>query len=155
MGRPATVLPIIKSRLEPYLEENLAAWERQPASKREPTLPATHDGKVNVRALTQALGLKAADEQHFYRYPELASMVNAVAEAQGLRPIGSRAQIDAQDKVVRDRIVRLQSDRSDLARTLAEREAVIEAQRNEIAALREQLRLRDETGMTLRDGNLR
>lgn len=41
-------------------------------------------------------------------------------------------------------------DRNDLARTLAEREAVIEAQRREIHSLRDQLRIRKETGMTFR-----
>jgi len=148
MGRPS-IVPEIVAALEPWLEARMAEWEAN-GRDREPTLPFTDDAKVNVRALTLALGLRLSQEQHFYRHPELTSLVNAAAEAQGLRPIGSRAQVEAEDAVVRKRMARLNADHGDLARTLAEREALIEVQRREIEALREQLDLRDETGVTLR-----
>lgn len=149
MARPS-VVPEIRSALEPWLEARMAEWEAQGADFRRPTLPSTDDGKVNVRAVTLALGLRQSQEQHFYRHEELSSVVNAAAEAQGLRPIGSRAQMDRDDRVVADRIGRMRGENGDLAVALAEREAVIERQRREIEALREQLGLLEETGMVLR-----
>lgn len=149
MGRPATVVPEILRKLEPYLEARMAEWLVQ-QEPREPTLPITGDGKINVRALTLALGLPLSKEQHFYKQASLAEVVNAAAHTQGLLPIGSRSQMDADDAVVQQRIKRIQGESSDLARELAEREAVIERQRIRIATLEEQLRLRDEIGMTLR-----
>jgi hypothetical protein len=90
MGRIATVVPEILRVLEPFLEARMADYEVQSAP-REPTLPSNPDGRVNVRALILALGLKLTQEQHFYESPELQRVVNAAAEGQGLAPIGSRA----------------------------------------------------------------
>lgn len=149
MGRPS-IIPELKAKLEIWLDTRVAQWEAQPAGSRAPTLPMTDDGKVNVRAVTLALGLRISQEQHFYKHAELTNAINAVAEAQGLKPIGSRTGTDADDKAVAARMNRMKGDRNDLARTLAEREALIERQRREIAALREQLHLLEETGMLLR-----
>jgi len=149
VGRPS-IIPELKAKLEAWLDARMAQWEAQPAGHRAPTLPMTDDGKVNVRALTLALGLRISQEQHFYKHPELTTAVNAVAEAQGLKPIGSRAGSEAEDKALAARINRIEGDRNNLARTLAEREALIERQRREIEALREQLGLLEETGMLLR-----
>jgi hypothetical protein len=44
---------------------------------------------------------------------------------------------------------------TDLSRSLAEREAVIERQRREIEALRAQLALLEETGMAIRTSGVR
>lgn len=149
MGRPS-IVPELQAKLEPYLEVHAAAWAEQPENHREPTLPATNEGKINVRELTLALGLKRSQEQHFFNHAELRSLINAAAQAQGLAPIGSRIQGDEDDATVRNRIARVIGDRNDMASTLAEREAVIQLQRLEIQSLRAQLRLRDETGMVLR-----
>lgn len=149
MGRPATIVPTITARLEPWLEACMAEYLAL-AEPRGPTLPATSDGKVNVRAVTVALGLKLSQEQHFYRHPELARLLNTAAEAQGLAPIGSRAQQNADDAVVQQRISRTKAEASDYARALAEREALIERQRRRITQLEEMLRIRDETGMVVR-----
>ena len=149
MARPS-IVPEILERLEPWLESRMAEFQQQPESRREPTLPSTNDGKINVRELTLALGLKRSQEQHFFNHAELRTPINAAAEAQGLSLIGSRAEGDADDTAVRNRIARVAGDRNDLARTLVEREAIIEAQRREIQSLREQLRIRDETGMIFR-----
>lgn len=154
MGRPATVIPEILGLLEPYLEARLAEYATMP-EPREPTLPATSEGKVNVRALTLALGLKVTQEQHFYKSPELQRVVNAAAEAQGLAPIGSRAQLNAEDTVVKAKLDRARAEASDYAKALAEREAVIQRQRLYIASLEEQLRIRNETGMILRTEPIR
>lgn len=153
MPRPIleTLLPLVGERLE-MLD---AAWEGQPEDGRRPTLPMTDDGKVNVRAFAvEVCGLPQSQEQHFYKKPELAALVNAVAVRQGVKPIGARALTDVIDKAAKDRLGRAQSDRDDLARTLAEREALIERQRRTIAALNEQLRLLGDTGMVLRTGDL-
>ena len=154
MGRPATAVRDILGALEPYLEARLAEYERQ-EDPRAPTLPATPDGKINVRSVTREIGLKVSQEQHFYRHPELARVLNAAAEAQGLEPIGSRTQQNADDEVVRREIGKARGEATDYARALAEREALIERQRQRIQQLEEQLRIRDETGMMMRTEPLR
>jgi hypothetical protein len=128
-------------------------WHEQPKELRRPTLPHLNDMKVNVRGLVEALGMKQSREQYFFRSEgvELASLVNAYACVQGLKPIGSRkTAADAADAVVERQLNRLQSDRLKLSRSLAEREAVIERQRSYIEKLEAQLGLRADTGMTLR-----
>jgi hypothetical protein len=149
MGRPS-IVPEIQSQLEPWLEARMAEWQALPEKVRRPNLPSTNDGKVNVREVTYALGLRRSQEQHFYNHDELRALVNAAAEAQGLAPIGSRGEVNEDDEAVRKRMVRISGDRNDLARTLAEREAVIERLRSEISSLREQLVMRDENGMIFR-----
>ena len=149
MSRPS-IVPQIVAVLEPWLEQKMNEWSSQAESHRYPTLPSTNEGKVNVRELTLALGLKRNQEQHFFNHAELRTLVNAAAEAQGLTPIGSRNQQDADDDVVRQRFGRMKSDSNNLAIALAEREAVIERLRFEVDSLKEQLRLRDDTGMTMR-----
>lgn len=151
MSRPS-IVPQIKAQLEVWLEQRMAEWAAQPERRRQPTLPATGEGKINVRELTLALGLRRSQEQHFFNHAELRTLVNVAAEAQGLAAIGSRIQQDTDDDAVRRRMGRINADRNDLAGALAEREAVIERQRREIEALREQLHLRDETGMQMRIG---
>ena len=93
-----------------------------PAGQRVPTLPATSDGKINVRVLATAIGLKQTQEKYLYERQELTSLINLVAEGQGLMPIGSRLIVDASDKALKDRIIRT-------ARTAkANAQAAIEAQ---------------------------
>jgi len=146
----ASIVPYISSLLEPYLERIDANWSAQPETARTPTLPHLDDGKVNVRAITLALGLKQTQEQHFFKQRQLASAVNAVAEIQGLKPIGSRALIDADDKVAAERIAAVSSERDELAKALAEALAAVEELRKKNASLSERLALRDETGLVFR-----
>ena len=105
MPRPS-VIPTVKAALEDYLERMQAAYLAMPEKQRTPTLPATTDGKVNVRALAQALALKQTQEKYLYERPELTSLINLVAEGQGLMPIGSRLLVDASDKTLKERLVR-------------------------------------------------
>ena len=105
MPRPS-VIPTVKATLEDYLERMQAAYLSLPEEKRVPTLPATTDGKVNVRALAQAIDLKQTQEKYLYERQELTSLINLVAEGQGLAPIGSRLLVDAADKALKDRMVR-------------------------------------------------
>ena len=89
MARPS-VIPQVRNRLEAYLEAQEVAYLAQPEGQRTPTLPATPDGKVNVRAVAQAVDLKVTQEKYLYEREELSQIINLVAEGQGLLPIGSR-----------------------------------------------------------------
>jgi hypothetical protein len=102
MPRPS-VIPAVKERLEHHLNELELAYRRQPEGSRLPTIPATGDGKVNVRAIAQAIGLNQSQEKYLYERQELTSLVNLMAEGQGLAPIGSRLAVDAADQAIRRR----------------------------------------------------
>ena len=105
MPRPS-VIPTVKAALEDYLERMQVAFLAAPEDLRVPTLPATPDGKVNVRALAQAVDLKQTQEKYLYERQELTTLINLVAEGQGLMPIGSRLLVDAADKALKDRMAR-------------------------------------------------
>ena len=136
--------------MEPWLAGRIEAWQSQVAADREPTLPSTRDGKVNVRGVAQALGLKPSQEQHFFRHAELRTALNAVAGEQGLKAIGSHAEADEMDKVVAARLKQVQARSNDLSKVVAEQAATIERQRREIQGYRAQLGLLEEVGQTLR-----
>ena len=121
MARPS-VIPAVRERLEQYLNEREAAFLAQPEDERQPTLPGTPDGKVNVRAVAQAIELKQTQEKYLYEREELSSLINLVAEGQGLLPIGARLLQDAGDKAIKERLVR----QAQAARSAAQ--AAIEAQ---------------------------
>lgn len=150
-----SILPEILQKLEPWLETADANWHAAPEDRRVPTLPITPDRKVNVRELVRLIGLKQSQEQHFFKKPELAAVVNAVADVQGVGRIGSRALEDAEDDAARKRIRLLNHTNSDLSKTLAEQEAIISEQRRVIDQLRAQLGLLEETGMTMRTEDIR
>ena len=149
-----SIIPEILAKLEPYLELLDREWESQADERRTPTLP--HDkGQVNVRAITKALGLRQSQEQHFFKKPELALAINELARIQGLRGINSRELEDAGDRAQSARMQKVVQHNTDLSRSLAEREGVVERQRREIEALRAQLGLLEETGMTVRTSGIR
>ena len=147
---PAPVAPEILRVLEPHLERLDVAWSAQPADDRQPTLPLTPDGKVNVRQLVRDMNLRETLEQHFYRKPELAGPVNALARVQGVKPIGSRLLDDVADAVVRKRLGRDADTISELRKALAEREALVGSLRDENARLKARLELVEETGLVFR-----
>jgi hypothetical protein len=105
MARPS-VIPAVKERLEAYLENREAAFQGLPVDRRVPTLPSTPDGKVNVRAIAQAISLKQTQEKYLYERTELSLLINLVAEGQGLAPIGARLLQGAGDKALHERLVR-------------------------------------------------
>lgn len=147
-----SILPELLIKLEAYLDQSMAEWNERPVDRREPTLPSTRGGKVNVRELALALGLKRSQEQHFFKHVELRAVVNAAAAAQGLTPISSREEIDANDAAVDKRIKMTNAQLSDLQKVCAEQAAQIEVMRRRLVSLEEKLRLRDETGMVFRGG---
>ena len=151
-----SIVPMILSVLEPHLEKLHREFIASDGAV--PTLPITGD-KVNVRRLVLDLieidaRILPSHEQHFYRKAELQLAVNRIAEEQRLAPIGSRSP-DEEGDVARRRIGKLSDEASELRQVLAEREAVIEELRSENAALREQMRMLEETGMVLRVGDAR
>jgi len=104
MPRPS-VIPGIKTRLEQWLDHCEAAYLAQPEATREPTLPMCPDGKVNVRAVAQAIQLKPTQEKYLYEREELTQLINCIAEGQGVLTIGSRANQTDADKQIKQRIV--------------------------------------------------
>ncbi|MBK9623040.1 MAG: hypothetical protein KA388_05135 [Rhodocyclaceae bacterium] len=140
----------IQMLLEPWLDARLEEWHALPESQRKPNL-SNNGCKINVYELAVAIGMKRSQGKQLIVETSLRSAINAVATLQGLDPIDVNDQFDADDAVVRKRIARVASDRNDLARTLAEREAVVERQRLRIYSLEEQLRVRNETGMLFRE----
>jgi hypothetical protein len=153
MGRPS-ILPLLKQKLGDQLTEMVQAWESQPEENRVPTLPLVND-KVNVRELARLSGFTGSQEQHLFKEPELRSMVNAVASEQGVEPIGSRTDVDSEDMVILRRLRRIDTDRSDIAKNLAEREAMIERLRRELDSLHEQIALLEQVGLVMRLGEVR
>jgi hypothetical protein len=102
----ASVIPAVKERLEKYLEAMEKAYLAQPEAQRQPTLPATPDGKINVRAVAQAIDLKQTQEKYLFEREELYTLINLMTEGQGLLPIGSRVTQSASDKALKERMVR-------------------------------------------------
>ena len=145
-----TVVPDILALLEPWLASRIEAWQAQDTDGREATLPATRDGKLNVRGVAREVGLRPSQEQHLFRHPELRTILNVIAAEQGLKPIGSKPEADELDKEVAGRLRQIQARSSDLAKVVAEQAATIERQRGEIRAYRAQLGLLEERGQVLR-----
>jgi hypothetical protein len=126
-------------------EEALARTDSWDDAER---LPATGDAKVNVQALVDRLGLKESDRQWFYKSDELAGPVNALAAAQGLKPVRSRVQQQSDDDAAVTAIVRARSESKKLAESLVE----VTRERDR---LRAQLRLLREGGWTIRTGPIK
>ena len=122
MARPS-VIPAVKERLEAFLDERESLYLTMP-EPRTTTLPATPDGKVNVRGIAKALGLKQTQEKYLYERPELSTLVNLVAEGQGLMPIGARLVQDAGDKALKERMVRQAQTAKDASQAAVEAQAV-------------------------------
>ena len=150
-----SIVPDILAALEPWLEARITDWKAQPEASRRPTLPEAK-GKVNVRGIVEALDLPTTHAQHFFRHAALRAAVNAVAKEQGLLPIGAFADEETSeaDKAVVARLKQAKTRNDDLSKAVAEQAATIESQRREIVALREQLRLLEQTGQVVRTGRV-
>jgi hypothetical protein len=147
VARPS-VIPAVRERLEAYLNECEAEYLALPEDTRHPTIPATPDGKVNVRALAAAIGLKTTQEKYLYERDELSQLINLMAEGQGLAPIGARLLQTVADKALKERIVR-QAQNTKLAE-----QAAVEAQAAQ-AELLEQLQSLAAENERLRAHNIR
>ncbi|WP_042591714.1 hypothetical protein [Ralstonia solanacearum] len=147
MARPS-VIPAVRERLEAYLNEREAEYLARPENARHVTIPATADGKVNVRALAIAIGLKTTQEKYLYEREELSQLINLMAEGQGLAPIGARLLQTAADKALKEKIVR-QAQNAKLAE-----QAAVEAQAAQ-SELLEQLQSLAADNERLRAHNVR
>ena len=99
-------------------------------------LPSTNDGKVNVKKLVETLGLKTSDAQYFFKDDGVKTAINAIAEDQGLLPIGHRADMAESDRVVRERLSRVQSSARKEAVSAVESLAAYGALSEELTRLR-------------------
>lgn len=104
MARPS-VIPGIKARLETWLDEREAAYLSQSDATRQPTLPMTPDGKVNVRAVAQAIDLMPTQEKYLFEREELTTLINCIAEGQGVLTIGARVNPTDADKHIKLKII--------------------------------------------------
>lgn len=123
MGRPS-VIPAVRERLERYLNALEAQYQSQSDASRLATLPTTSDGKVNVRAIARAIELKSTQEKYLFEREELSSLINLVAEGQGVLPIGARLLQDAGDKAVKERLIRQAANARAAAQAAVEAQAV-------------------------------
>lgn len=104
MARPS-VIPGIKARLEEWLDQRESDYLSQPEEQRQPTLPLTPDGKVNVRAVAQAIDLKPTQEKYLFERDELTQLINCIAEGQGVLSIGARVNPTCADKAIKQRLI--------------------------------------------------
>jgi hypothetical protein len=104
MARPS-VIPGIKARLEAWLDQRESDYMSQPEEQRQPTLPLTTDGKVNVRAVAQAIDLKPTQEKYLFERDELTQLINCIAEGQGVLTIGARVNPTDADKAIKQRLI--------------------------------------------------
>lgn len=119
MPRPS-VIPGIKARLEEWLDQREAAYLSQPESQRQPTLPMTPDGKVNVRAVAQAIDLKTTQEKYLFEREELSSLINCIAEGQGVLSVGSRISQSEADKAIKQKLIKHSKAAQEAAQTATE-----------------------------------
>ena len=104
MPRPS-VIPKVTADLTEYLNKRQEAFNALPDEAKQPTLPVTPDGKVNVRAIATAIGLTLNQEKYLYERPELTQMINLICDGQGVLPIGSRLIQSAADKMLKERLI--------------------------------------------------
>ncbi|MBI0538105.1 hypothetical protein D9599_21310 [Roseomonas sp. KE2513] len=103
----------ILSRFNRFIEEGCA-------------IPGTPDGKVNVLALCRALGLPAADAQHFHRKESIKTAVSVIGAEQGLAAIGSRTGLDPQEAVLEQRLKLARGQARDDAMAASEASAAMQ-----------------------------
>ena len=151
MGRNSSVIPMIKQALEAFNTNGRK-------------LPSTNEGKVNVQALCRLLGLKEDYSQHFHKKDEIKEIVNALATKQGLLPIGSRSLLNVDDNELEQRMLQTSKQAKEDAQAAIEaksaRESLLVELRIvrtdlskkdlEITALKERLRLIEESGLFVR-----
>ncbi|GJE36319.1 hypothetical protein [Methylobacterium persicinum] len=144
-----------------------AEWEQ--SGRTVATLPATGDGKVNVRALVAAfkdwaeergVAVPGSAWQYVYAERAWADEINAVAASQGLKPVGSRRSGSTTDDPVQARLDRMGREAKAQAEghaqskvRLAHLERELAEQKAENARLRERFAFMQRTGMVLRVGD--
>lgn len=125
MPRPS-VIPKVLSDLTEYLDRLQDRYASEPEHARSPTLPLTPDGKINVRALAKAIGLKQSQEKYLYERPELTQLINLICDGQGVLPIGSRLSQTAADKAIKEQLVRQARAVTDASRSAVEAQGALQ-----------------------------
>lgn len=155
-----SIVPKLKEILEPYLDIKMAEWEAMPDAQRLPTIPFTPDLKVNVRQLVRELKdrhewVKESHEQHFFNYEELAGLVNFFAKQQGLKLIGSRALVDAEDDAALHKIQIQGRQNKRIGATLARALVQLARKTEECNQLKARLNFIQNNGTRFRDGDIK
>lgn len=125
MPRPS-VIPKVLSDLTEYLDQLQERYASEPEHARHPTLPLTPDGKINVRAVAKAIGLKGSQEKYLYERPELTQLINLICEGQDVLPIGSRLSQTAADKAIKERLARQTRAATDASRDAVEAQGALQ-----------------------------
>lgn len=149
MPRPS-VIPGIKARLEEYLDQKEAEYLAQSDCNRQPTLPGTPDGKVNVRAVANAIDLTVNQEKYLYERKELTDLINCIAEGQGLSPIGSRLHQTASDRAIKDRLIKQAKSAQEDSRAAVEAVSAQQELLNRISKLSTELEVTKAENVRLR-----
>jgi hypothetical protein len=166
MARPST-LPTLFDHLRTYLSIKAKEWDQN--GGKSASLPPTKEGKINVRRLMaefmdwageRGISVPGSAWQYVYEHPTWAKEINAVAIAQGLRPIKSRDAIRPNEDALEAQIVRLTDEvKSQSGGHVQAKARVAHLERElfkkaaEYQRLHERFRLLQQTGMILRTGN--
>jgi hypothetical protein len=145
-GRAVTVRRNVEEDILDRLETHVAKGRPLPA------LPSPEGDRVNLLALCRALGLKAADAQHFYRKETVKKTVSALAAEQGLIGVGERGEsLDFQETRIEDRIKEVNSRARRDAVAAEETSAALEALVDELHAAQAQIAVLREANRSLEE----
>jgi hypothetical protein len=166
MARPSTHSALL-GHLLAYLCVKDAEWVH--SGRTSASLPATKEGKINVRRLiaefrdwaaAREISVPGSAWQYVYEHPEWTREIDAVAVAQGLRPIKSREPSRSNEDAIKARVTRqsgeVKSQSEGHVQAMAriaylERELLKKAAENQ--RLHERFRLMQQTGTILRAGD--
>jgi hypothetical protein len=138
MPRPS-VIPKVTADLTEYLNRCQHAFDAQPEGLRKPTLPVTPDGKVNVRAVAEAIGLSKSQEKYLYERAELTQLINLICDGQEVLPIGSRVSQSAADKALKDRLIRQSKAAQEASQSAVEADGALQSALDRVRELADEL----------------
>jgi hypothetical protein len=142
-----SVIPKVLSDLTEYLDCMQAEYAARPEHGRLPTLPLTPDGKINVRALAKAIGLKESQEKYLYERSELTDPINLICEGQGVLPIGSRLVQTAADAAIKERLTRQAQAATNASQAAVEAQGALQEMMESVSGMAAELEsLRAENG---------
>ncbi len=138
MPRPS-VIPKVTADLTEYLNRCQHTFDVQPEGLKKPTLPVTSDGKVNVRAIAQAIGLTQNQEKYLYERAELTQLINIVCDGQEVLPIGSRVTQSAADKALKERLIKQSKAAQEASQAAIEADGALQAALDRVRELADEL----------------
>lgn len=138
MPRPSSI-PKVTVDLTEYLNRCQEAFNAQPENAKLPTLPVTGDGKVNVAAVAQAIGLTENQRKYLHERPELSQLINLVCDGQGILPIGSRLVQSAADQALRERLIKQSKTAQEASQAAVEVGSALQAALDKVRELADEL----------------